>query len=446
MRGVPADPAGTSGRSYARRPASSPGGLQRLRCLASATRDLAGAEDYEQTLEAVARVALPGRGDWALVDVTEPDGTIRRVAAVHPDPEKQVLARALDPGWPPGPDGVSGPVSVMATREPSALVGRALKAGARGVHRSLLERIGVTAALMVPLVVEDEVLGAITFLSERSGAGFSGGDLALADELAATCALALRQMRVVAELERSVVLRDQVLGYVSHDLKNPLGAIMLAASQMVVEADLGSDDPWVKRQHDSAERILTAATRMQRLIGDLLEVARIGAGGLIIERRRIHVAELMDDVRRGCEAGLTARSLKLEVIVSPGLPTLEADADRLLQVFDNLLENAAKFTPAGGTVTIGAVPFDDSVLFSVADTGIGVQEQDVTRLFDRFWQRRRTGAGSAGLGLAISRGIVASHGGAIWVESEAGQGSTFYFRVPLTAGHRHGQRPGHDLS
>jgi signal transduction histidine kinase len=169
---------------------------------------------------------------------------------------------------------------------------------------------------------------------------------------------------------------------------------------------------------------------MRRLIGDLLEVAQIGAGGVSIHPRQVEPASLIEDVLYTCAPGLAAHALRMEAHVHEELPPLLADPGRLRQVFENLLENAAKFTPAGGLITLAAARLDGSVLFSVADTGAGIPGDEMPRLFDRFWQARRQGVGSAGLGLAICKGIVEAHGGAIWAESTVGRGSTFYFRVP----------------
>jgi signal transduction histidine kinase len=145
----------------------------------------------------------------------------------------------------------------------------------------------------------------------------------------------------------------------------------------------------------------------------------------------VQPASLVEDVLYTYAPGLAVQSLRMEAHVHEALPPLLADPGRLRQVFENLLENAVKFTPAGGVVTLAAARLDGSVLFSVADTGAGIPVGEMPRLFDRFWQARRGGAGSAGLGLAICKGIVEAHGGAIWAESTVGRGSTFYFRVPV---------------
>jgi signal transduction histidine kinase len=252
----------------------------------------------------------------------------------------------------------------------------------------------------------------------------------LAEDLAARCALAIAHMRVVEELKQSVLLRDQVLGYVSHDLKNPLGTITLVATQLLAESREPRAALSAAGRTAAAERIVASAGHMQRMIGDLLEVAQIGAGGISIHPRAVQPAALVEDVLYTCAPGLAVQSLRMEAHVHEKLPPLLADPGRLRQVFENLLENAAKFTPPGGVITLAAARLDGSVLFSVADTGAGIPGDEMPRLFDRFWQARRLGAGSAGLGLAICKGIVEAHGGAIWAESAVDRGSTFYFRIP----------------
>ncbi|HSU13584.1 GAF domain-containing sensor histidine kinase [Longimicrobium sp.] len=403
--------------------------------LAEASRRLAESVDYEQTLKTVAALALPRLGDWSIVDLAEPDGSMRRLAVVHPDPDKQALARRLEVDWPPERDDPLGVPVVVRTRATTStdpvtddfLAGAARDPG----HLETLRRLGIASAITVPLLAREQVLGAITFVGSRPGRGHTEQDRALAEDLAGRCALSIAHMRMVEELKKSVLLRDQVLGYVTHDLKNPLGAIVLVASQILAEARTPREQFTRQEQIGAAERILAATVHMQRLIGDLLEVAQIGAGGVSIHPRPVRPAAVVEDVLYTYAPGLAARSLRLEAAVTGELPLLRADPGRLRQVFENLLENAAKFTPEGGVITLGAARFDGSVLFSVADTGAGVPRDQMPRLFDRFWQARWPGVGSAGLGLTICKGIVEAHGGAIWAESAVGRGSTFYFRIPV---------------
>ena len=179
---------------------------------------------------------------------------------------------------------------------------------------------------------------------------------------------------------------------------------------------------------------------MNRLIQDLLDTTRMETGSLPIEPARVPAAQIVLGSEESHKALVASGSLQLRVELPPELPDVWGDRDRLFQVFENLLGNAAKFTPAGGRITVGARPGEKEIVFWVADTGEGISAADVPRLFDRFWQARKGERRGAGLGLAIAKGIVEAHGGRIWVDSAPGQGSTFAFTVPTgAAGGRQGR-------
>jgi signal transduction histidine kinase len=174
---------------------------------------------------------------------------------------------------------------------------------------------------------------------------------------------------------------------------------------------------------------MAMAARMNRLIQDLLDVARMEAGQLTLERARLAPAELTFEATEMQRPLATSSSLELRLDLAPNLPELWGDRHRLMQVFENLIGNAIKFTPPGGRITVAAAPREREVVFSVADTGRGITPEGLTRVFDRFWQATRVDRQGAGLGLPITKGIVEAHGGRIWVESALGQGSTFFFSI-----------------
>lgn len=168
---------------------------------------------------------------------------------------------------------------------------------------------------------------------------------------------------------------------------------------------------------------------MHSLIEDLLEVTRAEAGQLSSQPGPLPAAQVLTDAVEAQAALAAAASIELRLDLPSEVPAVWADRHRVLQIFENLLGNAIKFTKPEGVITVGAKPDKHEVLFWVRDTGSGIAADELPHLFDRFWQGR-TARGGAGLGLPIVKGIVEGHGGRIWVESTPGQGSTFSFTLP----------------
>jgi signal transduction histidine kinase len=172
---------------------------------------------------------------------------------------------------------------------------------------------------------------------------------------------------------------------------------------------------------------------MNRLIQDLLDVAVMESGRLTITPARLSAPELIAGAVEMQQSLASSSALELRVEVDRDVPEVWGDRDRLLQVLENLLGNAIKFSEVGGSITVGATSRDNEVLFWVADTGGGIASEDLPRVFDRFWQATRAGRHGAGLGLPITKGIVEAHGGRIWVESTPGRGTTVSFTIPKAA-------------
>ncbi len=191
---------------------------------------------------------------------------------------------------------------------------------------------------------------------------------------------------------------------------------------------LSSESPDT-RVRTVAERIHRQAERMARLIEDLVDFAGIQAGRLAIARAK-HAPEEIIAAARDLFGPIAAeRGLELEARTPPGLPAVECDSERAVQVISNLVANALKVTPRGGRIAIGAEPKDREIVFYVRDTGPGIDPDELPMLFERFWRSKKSNYKGAGLGLSIARGIVDAHGGRIWAESTLGAGSTFYFSL-----------------
>jgi signal transduction histidine kinase len=236
--------------------------------------------------------------------------------------------------------------------------------------------------------------------------------------------LALRQR--AEEALHAARTRDEVLAMVSHDLRNPLN-LVLTNVWLLLEAE----SPLPPGPRQQVDMIRRAADHMHRLIQDLLDLSGIEAGQFAVEALAEAPASLVFEACTLLEHEAEARGVDLQSAVSENLPDVCADRGRILQLFGNLIGNALKFTPEGGSIRISAELAGDAVEFAVADSGSGIPAADLPHVFDRFWQGPTSRSKGAGLGLAIARGIVASHRGEIRAESEPGRGSTFLFTIPL---------------
>jgi two-component system phosphate regulon sensor histidine kinase PhoR len=231
----------------------------------------------------------------------------------------------------------------------------------------------------------------------------------------------------ITELRRLERVRRDFVANVSHEFKTPLTAIQGFAETLLAGA---LDDKTHRKRF--VEIIREHAWRLARLTDDLLKLSRIEAGRLELEFRPVRVQALVNGCVETARFKAETKGLRIKVVLPDGLPPVRADGAQLGEVLQNLLDNALQYTPRGGQIEVSARASDHKVTFTVADTGIGIPESDLERIFERFYRvdaARSREAGGTGLGLAIARHIVDAHGGHIWVESAVGQGSRFHFSV-----------------
>jgi two-component system phosphate regulon sensor histidine kinase PhoR len=235
----------------------------------------------------------------------------------------------------------------------------------------------------------------------------------------------------ITELRRLERVRRDFVANVSHEFKTPLTAIQGFAETLLS----GALDDKANRKH-FVEIIREHARRLARLTDDLLKLSRIEAGRLELEIRPIRVEALVNGCVETARLNAKARGLEIHVDLQENAPAVRGDGAQLGEVLQNLLDNALQYTPSGGQIEVKACSKGQEVIFTVADTGIGIPESDLERIFERFYRvdaARSREAGGTGLGLAIARHIVDAHGGRIWVESAVGQGSRFHFSIPCVS-------------
>jgi PAS domain S-box-containing protein len=234
--------------------------------------------------------------------------------------------------------------------------------------------------------------------------------------------LALEQ-RARGEAERAIRARDEVLAIVAHDLRSPLQTIL---TSVALSARSSSDEG-----HQRILKVIQRSTMdMDRLITDLLDVARIEAGSFSVRKVPIDVARVFDGLVERFDSQVRAREIELATEVAPGVPVVEADPDGLVRVLSNLVGNALRFVTKRGRIAIAARPSERGVEVAVGDSGSGIAADELPHVFDRFWRADRATRGGAGLGLTICKGIIEAHGGRIWVQSELGKGTTVSFTLP----------------
>jgi two-component system phosphate regulon sensor histidine kinase PhoR len=239
----------------------------------------------------------------------------------------------------------------------------------------------------------------------------------------------------VSELRRLQQIRAEFIDNLSHELRTPLTTVSLLAETLQRDAD-AAGDAVPARMRDRIGKIEVETGHLVQMVNELLDLTRIESGGALL---------LLDDVDLGRVATGSVERLRLfaerqgvrlALDLPPVVPPVRGEEERLGQVLVNLLHNAVKFSPNGGTVTVRVTVAGDEVLTAVEDHGIGIPRPALARIFERFYKvdraRVRSGGGT-GLGLSIARHVIAQHGGRIWVESREGQGSTFTFAVPLAS-------------
>lgn len=394
--------------------------------LAEVGARVASSLDYEETLRNIARVAVRELADFCVVGVVGQRGAVRRLECASADPGRDWVCELLRRA--PLEDSPVHPVFVAMDSKRSVLLEdvspEQLASFAQNeLHLEALLALEARSILTVPLLARGKALGVLGLVSSTHN--FDPADQRLADELALRAALALDNALLYRDARDAVRARDELLSIVAHDLRNPLQSVLLQARLLHDRARDASE--WVRKPSEVVEH---SVRRMARLIQDLLDVGRMEVGQLPVELAVVPAGPLVADALEAQRTLAAAAGIELAAELG-GLPDLRADRDRLLQVFENLLGNALKFSNRGSRVTVCAASLGQEVVFRVADAGRGIRPEELPRLFDRYWQAERGSRKGAGLGLYIARAIIEAHGGRVWVESELGKGTTVSFSVPV---------------
>jgi len=398
---------------------------RRASFLADAGVALSATLDARATLATATRLAVPMLGDCAVGFMARDDGTLESVETACRDHTH--CGRGLAEARALGTCADMATLLRRAERNGNFVLNGTGAVTPGGSSRRAQRVVAAQQWMLVPLQARDRVLGVLALVACGAGRQYDEAELELAEAYAVRAAVAMDNARLYEASRRATRTRDQVLGIVSHDLRNPLSAISMCA---VALRDFDGHAP--RERERLVTTIHTSAEWTQRLLGDLLDIASIEAGRLSVAARPVDPVVMISHALDLFELTAHEHSLRVVDDMPDVLPSIMGDPQRILQVLANLISNAIKFTPKGGTIRLGVAPSDGTVVFSVADTGPGIAPDHVEHIFDWYWRATHERAErGTGLGLAIAKGIVDAHGGRIWVASAPGEGTTISFSVPV---------------
>ena len=394
---------------------------EKLRLLATASQVLASSFELAEPLRHVAQLAVARLADVVLIDLLGEKGDLSRVAMASAEagPAEAPSATAI------APDDLALLRRVLSSGRP-ILVGKNAAGGS--VQGSVGNvALGAKSLMLLPLMSQKGPVGVLTLVSTKSARRFAGSDLAVAEDLALRIGTAIERAQLYNQAREAVQARQDILAFVSHDLKNSLMSLFLNVEMLTRSAPRDER----RRGWKQLERIRRGVTQMQRMIEDLLDVGSIESGRLAIDSREHEIGELFEDAVEMSAPLIHDKRIEIKIETPPPPFKVRCDRERMMQVFSNLIGNAVKFVPERGTIVLSAAASGASALVAVRDTGPGIPPARLPHLFQRYWQADETARKGRGLGLFITKGIVEAQGGVIWAESQVGTGSTFFITLPL---------------
>lgn len=402
---------------------------RRLAVLAEVSGILSSSLDYQKTLDNLADFAIRHFADLCVIDMLEESEQPVRRCVRHRDPSRQELATELmkrplllSSDHPSLKVLKTGVGEVRSTLDPAEM-----RAAVRDEqHLELVGRLEFHSTMNVPLLSHDKVLGVMGLVSTHPSRSFNEDDLALAQEIGRRAASAVEKARLYAQAQAANRAKDQFLAVLSHELRTPLTPVLMAV-QALAESGLPPE------LADTFAMIRRNVELEARLIDDLLDLTRIARGKLQLNLELVDAHELLKNALDICRGDIRAKGIKLVTQLESARHWVYADPSRLQQIFWNLINNAAKFTPEDGALTLATFDEDERFVLSVTDTGVGIEPDVLPRIFDAFEQGEATVTrkfGGLGLGLAICRALVRMHWGTIHAHSDGkGKGATFTVKL-----------------
>lgn len=401
-----------------------------LKYLAEASKILGSSLDYQTTLNTVAKLAVPQIADWCTVDILDGD-KIRQVAVAHIDPQKVKWAKELRRRRGVDMEANQGLVKVLKTGQSEiypVISEEMLRATAKSEKDlELMLSIGFKSAMIVPILFQKKPIGTITFVTTETNRHYNQADLLMAQELGTRASVAIENARLYRKSQDAISLRDDFISVASHELKTPITSIKVFTQVLKKHSEQIGDSKAVNHLKTMDKQL----NKLTELVYDLLNISKIQAGKMDFKYEYFDfdasVKEIVDVLQQ-------LENRHAIVIEGKTGKKVYGDQERIGQILNNLITNAIKYSPKAQKVVIKLSSDDYSVQVGVQDFGIGMAKEHLSKIFERFYRvydtTDKTFPG-LGIGLYICAEIVKRHGGKLWVESDLGKGSTFFFTLPI---------------
>src|SRR5215475_8551715 len=384
--------------------------------------------EYEHTLETIAQMAVRDLADLCIIDIVDAANNVARLKVKSRDSSLIPLCNLFmripmtrdHPWWFEMVAQSKRPILGQITEEMLAYVIQ------NESDLQVIREAGLQSGMVIPLLRDGNIVAAIILLSCSSSRIYDTADLYIAEELARRAAASIENARLYFLARRAIKSREEVLEVVSHDLKNPVMVIGLVAKMLRQSGELET-----AQIAEYSHKIERAADKMLQLISEISDFSKIENGTFFVSPQAETLKNIILPAIDGMRPLAEAKQQTIECQIESNLPEVAADGPRVGQVLSNLLSNAIKFSRQGGEIVVSARVQDNAIVVCVSDSGSGIARENLSKVFDRYWQAEDAKHAGIGLGLSIAKGIVEAHGGKIWVDSELGKGSSVSFTLPL---------------
>lgn len=400
------------------------------RLIAEIGNELAAILDKDERLKRGARLITQSKGDWSSIFLTDSENNMVSFYSYSNDETKL--------------DKISGLKHTVVLKSANVIANQVIaekkeillshedlktQPGAI-VCKDLVELLGIHSVCYFPLMARGRVFG--VFALVRIKKDFDFYEFRLTKMAVDRFAVSVDNAHLYQEAQKAVKVREELMAIVSHDLRNPLSAINLGIQKLkIMSKKVSSLTEMTEQVMATTQRMESSVKRSTDLISDLLTFAKLESGLFIVDKKEINVSSLLRELQDNHLVLAQAIGVKLTIDCDSRL-VVKADRLKLLQVLSNLVGNSLKHIKGPGLISVSAhVDNNHEVLFMVSDTGSGIPKTEMEKIFDRYWQPDRSRSQGAGLGLSIVKGIVEAHGGKVWLQSEVGLGTTFFFSIPL---------------